>query len=94
MGKASPLILSLEMLTVVDNRSSSRDIPGGAGLAASSMRVRSGPVPLNRMEVTVHTEYEQYAASQMGRYVGTDTRGQYKTHEVTLYDDVESGPEK
>jgi hypothetical protein len=58
------------------------------------MRVRSGPIPLNRMEVTVHREYEQYAGSQKGRYVGRDTQRQYKAHEVSLEAGVDSGLEK
>jgi hypothetical protein len=42
------------------------------------------------MEVTVHTEYEQYGMSQ----ITTDTQGRYKAHEVSLNGDKESGLEK
>jgi hypothetical protein len=48
------------------------------------------------MEVTVRTERDQFPTSQMsgyGAYLSTD-RERYKAHEVTLDDDVESGPEK
>jgi hypothetical protein len=61
------------------------------------MLVRSGPIPLNRMEVTVHTEFDQYPISQMSRggsYSSTDQQGRYKAHEVNLNVDVESDPEK
>ena len=55
--------------------------------------VHSGPIPLDRMEVTVHTEFEQYGpyGTQMTR--GTDTQD-YKAHEVKFGGDEESGPEK
>jgi hypothetical protein len=55
------------------------------------------PIPLNKMEVTVRTECDQYPTSQMNRsgtYIGTDTQGNYKAHEVSLNADVECGLEE
>jgi hypothetical protein len=46
------------------------------------------------MEVTVHTEYEQYGMSQISRCAGIDTQGRHKVHEVSLKGDEESGLEK
>jgi hypothetical protein len=57
------------------------------------MRIRSGSIPLDQMEMTVHTEYRQHGTSQMTRFTGTDTQD-YKAHEVKFGGDVESGPEK
>jgi hypothetical protein len=56
--------------------------------------VHSGPIPLDRMEVTVHTEFEQYGSygTQMTR--GTDTQERYKVQKVSLKGDEESGLEK
>ena len=60
------------------------------------MRVRSGPIPLNRMEVTVRTERGQFPTSQMSGYGAYPSTGheRYKVHEVTLEGDVDSGLEK
>jgi hypothetical protein len=82
---------------VVDNRSSSLETPGGNGHSGSVPRVRPVPIPLNKMEVTVRTECDQYPTSQMNRsgtYIGTDTQGNYKAHEVSLNADVECGLEE
>jgi hypothetical protein len=48
------------------------------------------------MEVTVHTQYDQFPMSQMSRFVSTKLQGQYKddAHNMTLDADVESSPEK
>ena len=55
--------------------------------------VRSGPIiPLNRMEVTVRTERDQFPTSQSS-YVSTD-QGRYEAHKVNLNIDVESDPKK
>jgi hypothetical protein len=94
LRQGSPLVLSSKNLTVVDDRSSSHEIPGGTGLAVSDMRFRPGPISVNRVEVTAHMEYEQYPASQISRYVSKDTQGQYKAHKVSLEADVASLPEK
>jgi hypothetical protein len=45
------------------------------------------------MEVTVHTEFEQYG-TQMVRCASTDTQGRYKVQKVSLNGDEESGPKK
>jgi hypothetical protein len=56
----------------------------------------AGPVQLNRMEVTVHSNSEQYPTSQTsqyGLYIGTD--GQLSDKPPRLgEDDVESSGEK
>jgi hypothetical protein len=53
------------------------------------MRIRSGTIPLDQMEVAVHREYKQHATSQMTRFTGTDTQD-YKAHEVRFSGDEES----
>jgi hypothetical protein len=58
------------------------------------MRVRTAPIPLNQMQVTVHTEYGQYPTSQKTRYVSADSQGRYKAHEVCLNGDEECHLEK
>jgi hypothetical protein len=78
------------MLIAVDNRSSSTDASSGSGrtLSVPGMRKRrkgSGPIQLNRMEVSVRTDREQYPMSQMsgvGSFVITDPKEHYK-HEVS-----------
>ena len=58
------------------------------------MRVRSGPIPLSGMEVTVGTEHERYPTSRMsgtGLFISTGPQGHSKTYEGTLGVDVESG---
>jgi len=75
----------------------SHESPQGSGRTMSEMRVRSGPIPLNRMEVSVRTECEQYPASKMscsGSLISTEPQGRYKAHEVSLNADIESGLEK
>lgn len=91
-----PLIISM---IVIDNSSSSHEGPQESGRTMSEMRVRSGPIPLNRMEVSVHTECQQYPVSKMscsGSLISTEPQGRYdlKAHEVSLDADLESGPEK
>jgi hypothetical protein len=47
------------------------------------------------MEVSVHTEYDQFSSSQMGRSGASITDPEvYKAHEVSFNVDVESGLEK
>jgi len=62
------------------------------GRTVSEMHVRSGPIPLNQMEVTVRTERDRFSMSQ-SLYVSTNQES-YKAHEVSLSGDVESGREK
>jgi hypothetical protein len=55
------------------------------------------PIPLNRVEVAVHTESDQYPTSQTtrcGSYITADPQGRYKAHEVSFNTDVENGLEK
>ncbi|KAF8487444.1 hypothetical protein DFH94DRAFT_27586 [Russula ochroleuca] len=84
-------------LTNFNCANSSLETPGGSGRSGSVPRIRSVPIPLNKMEVTVRTECDQYPTSQMNRsgtYIGTDTQGNYKAHEVSLNADVECGLEE
>ena len=58
------------------------------------MRVRSGPIALSGMEMTVGTERERYPTSRIsgtGPIISTDPQEHCKTHEVTLDVDIESG---
>ncbi|KAH9984375.1 hypothetical protein BJV77DRAFT_194090 [Russula vinacea] len=67
------------------------------GRSVSELRVRSGPIPLNRMEMSVGTESDQFPMPRMSRsgtYISTDPQGHYKAHEVDFNVDVESGPEE
>ena len=92
-----PLPFFQTLLIRVDHRSSSQDGLRGSVRTVSDMRVRPGPIPLSRMEVSVHTECEQYPPSQMGHpghFVSTEAQGNYKAHEVILDVDAESGLEK
>lgn len=91
---ASCLILPSTTLIVADNRSTIHETPGKTGPPVSVLRVRSGPIPLSRMEVTVHTQNGQYGRSQMTRSASAVSQGQYKAHKVILRGDEESGPEK
>ena len=62
----------------------------------SEMWISPEPVPLNRMEISVRTEYDQYPTlptSHSGT-ISTGSQGHYKTHEVSFDVDVESGPGK
>ena len=82
---------------MVNNRSSSHDDLQGTAPTVSEMRVRPGPISFNPMEVSVRTEYEQYPPSQKsqsGSFVSTESQERYKTHEVSLVGDIESGHEK
>jgi hypothetical protein len=69
----------------------------------SELRVRPGPIPLNRTDadVSVRPEYDQFPTSQSdsqmslpGMYISTNPEGRYKVHEVSLNVDVESGLEE
>lgn len=61
----------------------------------SDTRVQPGPIPLDRMEVSVHTEYDQFSSSRMGRSGASITDPEvYKAHEVSFNVDVESGLEE
>ena len=64
----------------------------------SELRVYSGTVPPDRMEVSVRIDGEQYPMTDMSHisYVNTEPHasGHYKTHEVSLNVEVERGSEK
>ena len=74
---------------MVDDRSRSYESSLGSVRAVSDVRVRSATSPLNRMEVSVRTEHDQFPSS----YVSTD-QGEHKAHKVSLSGDLESGPGK
>ncbi len=84
------------MLTVLNNRSSSRDIPRENGHVLSELQIRSGTVPPSRMDVTVRMEGDQYLRTETSRVsnINTDPHGRHKAHEVSLDVEVEHGPEK
>jgi hypothetical protein len=82
---------------VIDSRSDSHQNPRVIGRSAAEPRTQPGPIPLSQIEVSVRTEYNQFASSQMGRsgtYISTDPEGRYEAHEVSLNVDVESGLEE
>ena len=47
------------------------------------------PIPIDRMEVTVRTEHDQFPSLSVSTHPGS-----YKAHEVCFNGDVESGPKK
>ena len=53
------------------------------------MRVRSGPIPLNQMEVTIRSERDEFLTSQ-----SSYEERLCKVHEVSFNVDLESGLEK
>lgn len=64
---------------------------------ASEMRARSntantGPTPLNRVEVSVHTERDRFSTSKVSCGTVDQSEEGYESHEVSLGGDVESGP--
>jgi hypothetical protein len=84
-------------LTNIYSSDISHEIPRRNGHAVSEMWPRSLPIPLNRVEVAVHTESDQYPTSQTtrcGSYITADPQGRYKAHEVSFNTDVENGLEK
>ena len=83
------LLDNAESLILLDGRSRSHDTPLGSVRAVSDLRHRSGLIPLNRIEVSVRTEHDKFPIS----YVSTD-QGRYRSHEMSLSGDAESGPEK
>ena len=78
------------MLTVIDDCFSPRDILGGRHpLAVSDVRES---IPINRMEVSVRTERDQFPKSRSKS--GSTRQQRYEGDEVSLNGDEESGPEK
>ncbi|KAI0299466.1 hypothetical protein BC826DRAFT_994521 [Russula brevipes] len=54
------------------------------------------PIPLHRMEVAVHTSYEQYSTAQTDQhvsYVGMDGQPHDKSHGLSFDSNLESGAE-
>jgi len=70
--------------------------PPGSGRTVSDMRVRTGPIPLSKIEAAIRTERDHFPMSQSGSgsYNTTDSEEPYKIHEVSLNVDAERGPEK
>lgn len=74
--------------------------PPGSGRTVSDMRVRTGPIPLSKIEAAIRTERDHFPMSQSGSgsynttYNTTDSEEPYKIHEVSLDVDAERGPEK
>jgi hypothetical protein len=87
------VIASTRMYRALDNRASPSETPRTTKRTViSDMRVRS--VPLNQTDGSVPTsEFGQYSTSQSGSSYA-DPNDRYKTHEVSLNVDIESGPEK
>jgi hypothetical protein len=86
-------------MITIDDRSSSLESPRGTGRSVSELRVRSEPIPLSQMEVSVpvRTECDQFPMSQMSRsgpYISAVPQGRYEAHKVSLNVDVESVPEE
>ncbi|KAF8487391.1 hypothetical protein DFH94DRAFT_25610 [Russula ochroleuca] len=84
-------------LTNIYSSNISYESPRGTGRSASEPQVQPGPMPLNQMEVSVRTEYDQFPTTQMshsGACISTNPEGSYKEHEVSLNIDVESGLEE
>jgi len=54
-------------------------------------RVSAAPIPLNRMRVSVHTDYERYPVSRYGSSITTDGPLRDKPYELSTDDDVERG---
>ena len=59
-------------------------------------RPPSGPFQINRRQVSVRTDGEQYPTPQMSSssVVSTELQERHKAHEVSLNVDVENGSEK
>ena len=78
------------MLIVIDDCFSPRDILGGGHpFAVSDVRES---IPINRMEVSVRTERDQFPKSRSTS--GSTRQQRYKDDGVSLNGDEESGPEK
>jgi hypothetical protein len=95
MRKAPPSYWFLDNADCCHNRSSPLETLR-SGRTLSEVR-RSGPIKLNRMEVSVRTDHGQYPTSQMSRtdpFIVTGSRGDYKAQEVKLDGDLESRQEK
>ena len=87
-SKAFPLIASTRLI-LDDVSSRSHSTPLASGHPLSDLQFLPGPIPLNRIEVSVRTEHDQFRSS----YVGTD-QGRYKSHRANLSGDAESSLEK
>jgi len=97
--KAFPLVGPIGIHDDTDNRSSTPDTLLGSGHTVSDngTRKRFGPIQLNRMEVSVRTDYEQSPTSPMtrpGSFVTKEAQGNFKVHEASLDINAESGQEK
>jgi hypothetical protein len=86
---------------VIDDRSSSQDSPRGPARSVSELRVRRVPIPLNLVDKSVDTEYDQFPTSQpdsqtsqTGMYISTDPEVRFTAHEVSIEVGEESGLEE
>jgi hypothetical protein len=81
--------------SLIDFRSN-KSTPSGSRATLSDMRVRSGPIQLDQLDVSARTERDQCPTSQGGYdlYITTGPEEPYKAHQVSLDVDVENGPEK
>ena len=75
---------------------SNKSTPPGSRATLSEMRVRSGTIQLDQLDMSAHTERDQCPASESGYdlYITTGPEEPYKAHQVSLDVDVENGPEK
>ena len=77
---------------MIDSCHSSHVAQGGvrAVTEMSSMRVRTEPITLDGMVLSVDAESEQFPSL----YVSTIDEDRFKAHKVNLKGDAESNPEK
>jgi hypothetical protein len=71
--------------------SSSQEVRETGPTDPEGKRVSAAPIPLNRMEVSVHTDCERYPVSQYGSSITTDGPLRDKPRELSIDDDVEHG---
>jgi hypothetical protein len=73
----------------------SSNLPKSNRFASGAKNSAIVHIPTNRLEVTVHKDYEEYSMSQMNRYPSSDAQLFDKTpHELGLDDNVEGRDEK
>ncbi|KAI0002214.1 hypothetical protein BJV74DRAFT_41381 [Russula compacta] len=70
------------------------NLPKSGFTAAKIKQMHTMPIPLNRMEVSVHTAFDQHLAPQMSDHdssIGTEGQVHEKPNGITPDDDVEHG---
>jgi len=86
-----PFPFHFSTLSVFDDHSSSQDGPPSC-VASGANGNSAGPIPLKKMEVTVHTHSEQCAdGSQYGLYISKDGQLYDKPHGLGIDGDIENG---